>query len=345
MASSSSFFQPQLPRLTKENYENWSIQMKVLLASQDLWDMVEKGYTEPTSKADEDVLSAAEKATLKEARKKDQKALYLIYQTVDEGNFEKIASITNAREAWDALRNSFRGIEKTMRIRLQMLKSKFETLEMLDSESISEYFTRVLTIVNNIKCNGEKIQDLQVIEKILRSLNSKFDNVVIAIEESKNLSTMTIDELLASLEIHEQRINKKTSSKSLDQACNQSFLFKKIKEMKEIHEQVEEGANFKEDELSIIEEEEEDLTSTVDMKFNNNFIKEEEDNIEVEVEDKIEDKKDAEMVLIIKLVTKGMCSVITVISMDITAMNVMQKLLKLKSAKIPTLVIQVSQNH
>lgn len=57
----------------------------------------------------------------------------------------------------------------------------------------------------------------------------------------------------------------------------------------------------------------------MDMEFNNNFIKEEEINIDVWVED----KKDAEMVLIIKLVTKGTCNIITILSMDIIAMNVM----------------------
>lgn len=205
--------------------------MKVLLGSQDMWEIVDQGYKEPTKEElqTDESPEGVEKA-LKELRKKDQKALFLIFQTLEEGNFEKVSSCSTSKEAWDILQNSFRGVEKTRRIRLQMLKSKFETLEMHDDESISEYFTRVQTIVNNIKRNGEKVEDLHVVEKILRTVNTKFDNVVIAIEESKDLKTMTIDDLLASLEIHEQRINRKATSKSLDQALQSKLSLQQNKE-------------------------------------------------------------------------------------------------------------------
>ena len=62
---------------------------------------------------------------------------------------------------------------------------------MKDSESIEDYFNRVIFIVNQLRVNGEKIEDQRIVEKILQSLAQKFESTVVAIEESKNLSTLS----------------------------------------------------------------------------------------------------------------------------------------------------------
>ncbi|XP_028076310.1 uncharacterized protein LOC114278465 [Camellia sinensis] len=226
MANTNNFFQLQFPKLNKENYENWSIKMQVLLASQDLWELLDRGYDEPTTIEDEGNLNDAQKTALKDSRKRDKKALYLLYQGIDESSFEKISAATTSKEAWSILRNSHRGIKKTIRVRLQVFRGEFEMLHMNENESISEYFNRTLTIVNQMRRYKEKMESLQVIEKILRSFSPKFDHVVVAIEKSKDLSAMTTDELMGTLEIHEQRINKKTPSSSLEQALQSKLSFR-----------------------------------------------------------------------------------------------------------------------
>jgi len=67
---------------------------------------------------------------------------------------------------------------------LQKLCGDFEKLHMLESENISEYFARVLTIYNQIKRYGEKMEETRVVEKILRSLQKNFHYVMVVIEES-----------------------------------------------------------------------------------------------------------------------------------------------------------------
>ncbi|KAG5562006.1 hypothetical protein RHGRI_004895 [Rhododendron griersonianum] len=70
--------------------------MKVLIGSQDLWDMVERSHEEPTSKEEEEKHSAMNQIL-------------------------NISFAATSKQAWDILQSSHRGIEKTMRVRLQFV--------------------------------------------------------------------------------------------------------------------------------------------------------------------------------------------------------------------------------
>lgn len=91
---------------------------------------------------------------------------------------------------------------------LQKLRRDFELLEMKESESVEEYFTRVLRITNQMRSNGEEMMDSKVMEKILRTLSEKFTYVVISIEESKDTESITLEELQNSLMVHEKKIKR-----------------------------------------------------------------------------------------------------------------------------------------
>ncbi|KAK2975100.1 hypothetical protein RJ640_002911 [Escallonia rubra] len=85
----------QVPPLTKENYETWCIRMKALLGAYDVWEPVAKEVEEG------DVAGI----------KKDQKALTLIFQSLDDKMFEKVTNATTSKQAWDTLQASFKGVE------------------------------------------------------------------------------------------------------------------------------------------------------------------------------------------------------------------------------------------
>ncbi|CAN6714513.1 unnamed protein product [Malus baccata var. baccata] len=183
----------QVPMLDNNNFDNWSIKMKALLGAHDVWEVVEKGYTELE---DEATLSQPQKESLKDSRKRDKKALYLIYQALDDNGFEK-------------LQTSYKGVEQVKKVRLQVLRGEFEYLQMKGSESISDYFSRVLAVSNQLKRNGEKLEDVRIMEKILRSLDPKFEHIVVTIEETKNLEEISIEQLMGSLQAYEEKHKKR----------------------------------------------------------------------------------------------------------------------------------------
>ncbi|KAL4582178.1 hypothetical protein LXL04_006720 [Taraxacum kok-saghyz] len=200
MASNNGVFQAPLLKLTGRNYHHWSTQMRVMFESQDLWNLVEEGYKELVQK----VGTTPEQIRHdKENKKKDRKALFLIYQTVDENIFERISSSDTSKEAWDSLYKTYRGEDKVKAVRLQTLRCEFDGLKMKESETVEDFYNRVITTVNQMRLNGESLSDKRVVEKILRSLTRKFEYIVVAIEESKDILTLSLEILLGTLQSHE----------------------------------------------------------------------------------------------------------------------------------------------
>ena len=112
--------------------------MKALLGSQDVWEIVEKGHKESKNGG---IISQAQKDSLRDSRKRDKKALYMIYQGLDEDAIEKILEVKWAKQSWEKLQTSYKGGNLVKKVRLQTLRAKFEV--------ISDYFSIVLTITNN----------------------------------------------------------------------------------------------------------------------------------------------------------------------------------------------------
>jgi hypothetical protein len=79
-------------------------------------------------------------------------------------------------------------------------------------------------LVSQIRQNGDELADQKVVEKVLRSLPRKFDALVVVIEESKDLTTYSMDELVGSLKNYEDRLNRNDNT-SLEHAFKTQMTF------------------------------------------------------------------------------------------------------------------------
>lgn len=195
--------------------------MWVLFNYQEVLEIVNKGVPNLPANATD-----VQRQAHKEARKKDCKALFLIHQCVDSNNFEKISSAETSKAAWDILQKCYAGAEKVKKVRLQTLRKQYENMSIEEQESAATDFSQFLTLVNLMKACGETFTKTMLVEKVLKSLTSRFDYIVVAIEESKDLGELKLDDLQSSIEAHEQRLNDRHKEKDSRQTL-QAHTFKK----------------------------------------------------------------------------------------------------------------------
>ena len=93
-----------------------------------------------------------------------------------------------------------------MAVKLQGLRQSFENLLIKSDEGVQSYISRVMELVNQMRGLGDTILKAMVVGKVLGSMGPKYNHVVAAIEESKDLTKLSLDELSGSPQAHESRL-------------------------------------------------------------------------------------------------------------------------------------------
>ncbi|XP_057833096.1 uncharacterized protein LOC131043884 [Cryptomeria japonica] len=191
------------------NYAFWSIKMKAYLNTlgYDVWQSVVDGYTPPSTPLTD--------AAGKRKSENNAKAEHALLCSLVDSEFTKVMHCKSAKEIWNNLKSIYEGDEKVREAKLQSLRMKFESLKMKEDEDIATYFLHVDEIVNSITTLGEEVEDTPLIQKLLRILTMKFDPKISAIEEMKDLKTLTKDELFGILIAYEMRREDKPSQKEV----------------------------------------------------------------------------------------------------------------------------------
>lgn len=162
---------------------------------------------------------------LRETRKRDAKALFLIQSALDDEIFPHIAAATTSNEAWETLKKEFLGEKKVLTVKLQTLRRELESLAVKGKEFVQEFLSRVCGVVSQMKSYGEDLSNETIMSKVLRSLTKDFDHVVAVIEELKDLSKYSFDELMGSLLAHEVRTSR-SSNKADEKAFQKKGKYK-----------------------------------------------------------------------------------------------------------------------
>ncbi|KAL6318455.1 hypothetical protein AAG906_041222 [Vitis piasezkii] len=109
------------------------------------------------------------------------------------------------KEAWDKLKLEYQGSDRTKQMQVLNLKRDFESLTMQEDETITKYSDRIALIVNKIRSLGEEFPDARIVEKVLVTLPERFESKISSLEESRDLSQISLAELMNALQAQEQR--------------------------------------------------------------------------------------------------------------------------------------------
>ena len=184
-----------------ENYQMWVIRMKTYLQACDFWDDVEQEHDPQPLLADP---TLAQIRNHREERAKKFKAKTCLYSVVSKAIFPIIIALDTTKQIWNYLKEEFHGNERTIQMQVLNLRREFEMQKMKESETIKDFSDILLSIVNKVRLLGEDLPTKRVVEKILVTLPKRFESKISLLEESKDLSKISLAELLNALQAQEQ---------------------------------------------------------------------------------------------------------------------------------------------
>ncbi|GJR66543.1 zf-CCHC domain-containing protein [Tanacetum coccineum] len=112
------------------------------------------------------------------------------------------------KEIWKTLLITHQGNSQVKDNKIDLLVQQYEQFVISEDESIDSAFARFNTIITSLKALDEGYSSKNYVRKFLRALHPKWRAKVTAIEESKDLTSLSLDELIGNLKVHEMIIKK-----------------------------------------------------------------------------------------------------------------------------------------
>ncbi|XP_073359651.1 uncharacterized protein [Aegilops tauschii subsp. strangulata] len=167
------------PTLTRTNYAEWALLMKVNLQAVGWWAAVETGD-----------------APFRDERK----AMAAILRALLPDMVSPINAKANAKEAWEA-------IASQRMANAQRLRRESESISFRFGETIDDFSMRISTLAANLRSLGDNVQEFSVVAKFLRVVRQQYVQVAIAIETLLDVSTLSLDEVTGRLRAVQDRIS------------------------------------------------------------------------------------------------------------------------------------------
>ncbi|GJV34773.1 zf-CCHC domain-containing protein [Tanacetum coccineum] len=225
------------PLFESDGFIYWKNRFETYVKSKDLdlWHVITDGdfppiQNNPETKKDEIVPFHKQNDDLKKKLAKNNEAKMVIYNALPRKEYERIFMCQTAKEIWDTLLITHQGNNQVKANKIDLLVQQYEQFMIPEEESIDNAFAKFNTIITSLKALDESFSSKNCVRKFLRALHPKWRAKVTAIEESKNLTTLPLDELIGNLKVHEEIIKKDSETVKSKREQNRSIALKARKE-------------------------------------------------------------------------------------------------------------------
>ncbi|GJW23404.1 hypothetical protein Tco_0034026 [Tanacetum coccineum] len=203
------------PLFESDSFIYWKNRFETYVKSKDLdlWHVITNGdfqpiIQNPETKLDEVVPFEKQTDDLKRRLAKNNEAKMVIYNALPRKEYERIFMCNTAKEIWKTLLITHQGNSQVKDNKIDLLVQQYEQFVISEDESIDNAFARFNTIITSLKALDEGYSSKNYVRKFLRALHPKWRAKVTAIEESKDLTSLSLDELIGNLKVHEMIIKK-----------------------------------------------------------------------------------------------------------------------------------------
>ncbi|GKD97301.1 hypothetical protein Tco_1381198 [Tanacetum coccineum] len=215
------------PLFESDGFIYWKNRFETYVKSKDLdlWHIITYGdfppiQNNPETKKDEIVPFDKQNDDLKKKLAKNNEAKMVIYNALPRKEYERIFMCKTAKEIWDTLLITHQGNSRVKNNKIDLLIQQYEQYNA---------FARFNTIITSQKALDEGFSSKNCVRKFLRALHPKWLAKVMAIEESKDLTSPSLDELIGNL-FYEVTIKKDSEIVKGKREQNRSLALKAKKE-------------------------------------------------------------------------------------------------------------------
>ncbi|GJT00189.1 zf-CCHC domain-containing protein [Tanacetum coccineum] len=196
------------PLFESDEFIYWKNRFETYVKSKDLdlWHVITHGDFPPIqnnleTKKDDIVPFDKQNDYLKKKLAKNNEAKMVIYNALPRKEYERILMYKTAKEIWDSLLITHQ----------------------------DNFFARFNTIITSLKALDEGFSSRNYVRKFLRVLHPKWSAKVTGIEESKDLTSLSLDELIGNLKVYEVIIKKDSEMVKGKREQNRSIALKSKK--------------------------------------------------------------------------------------------------------------------